>query len=512
MGSTTTASRSGQLGALATVALWCSSFALIKHLVDAGLGAQDVAIGRFVVAWPGFVYLLWRAGGLPGLTPRRGAAHPRRLGRRRDGLPPRAQRGRAHDRLRRRRADRRAGARRDARARARRRPRALRARAASAGIALAFAGVVVVVVLGLGRDFSLHGLRGPLLVLVAPLTFAVYNVLYKPLLGRYDLPALTAAGGLVGSLLFLPFENTGAIDRFGALDAGSWIALAALGLGATLGGYVTWSIALRGLEPSRAMSYLYCVPPLAVAIGALRSDEPVTLWLLLGGALVIGGVARRTAAARTKGGNPADCLHRGAPTGNDVALEEAIFARSRGCDPRCCSLSRRSPAPTPEPARSSCSAAVGWSSMHADRLDGTLEPALDARERRAPAARAHAGRRLGRSRRARAARGHDAERDARAGRLAERRRAAGPGARGPGAPTRRRRRRRCTSTAIILFGFSGRPAVHRAAAGCSTTLCGAGAGHSDRRRAHSTRTTSSRPTASSGSRGESSARSTIVDT
>ena len=67
-----------------------------------------------------------------------------------------------------------------------------------AGIALAFAGVVVVVVLGSGAHFSLHGLRGPLLVLVAPLTFAVYNVLYKPLLGRYDLPALTAAGGLDG--------------------------------------------------------------------------------------------------------------------------------------------------------------------------------------------------------------------------------------------------------------------------------------------------------------------------
>ena len=91
--------------------------------------------------------------------------------------------------------------------------------------------------------------------------------------------------------MFLPFENAGAVDRFGALDAGGWISLAALGLGATLGGYVTWSIALRGLEASRAMSYLYLVPPLAVAIGALALDEPVTGWLLVGGALVIGGVA-----------------------------------------------------------------------------------------------------------------------------------------------------------------------------------------------------------------------------
>jgi drug/metabolite transporter (DMT)-like permease len=177
-----------------------------------------------------------------------------------------------------------------------------------AGIALAFAGVVVVVVLGSGASFSLDGLRGPLLVLLAPCMFAVYNVLFKPLLARYDLIALTAAGGLVGALLFIPFEDAGALDRFGALDAGDWISLVALGLGATLAGYVTWSIALRGLEPSRAMSYLYCVPPLAVAIGALALGEPVTAWLLLGGALVIGGVAlAQRQPARAAVGSPRPC-------------------------------------------------------------------------------------------------------------------------------------------------------------------------------------------------------------
>jgi drug/metabolite transporter (DMT)-like permease len=290
VGSTSTASCNGQFGALATVALWCASFALIKHLVDSGLAAQDVALGRFVVAWPGFLFLLWRAGGLPGL---------RRSEALRIFVASAAGVTAYHLALN-------AGEHTTASGVAALivalGPAATLALALAvglesyaprrlAGIALAFAGVVVVVVLGSGAHFSLHGLRGPLLVLAAPLTFAVYNILYKPLLGRYDLPALTAAGGLAGSLMFLPFENTGAVDRFGALAAGSWLALAALGLGATLGGYVTWSIALRSLEPSRAMSYLYLVPPLAVAIGALALDEPVTGWLLLGGALVIGGVA-----------------------------------------------------------------------------------------------------------------------------------------------------------------------------------------------------------------------------
>jgi drug/metabolite transporter (DMT)-like permease len=288
--STNTASRSGQLAALATVALWCASFALIKHLVDAGLAAPDVAIGRYLVAAPGFAFLLFRAGGLPGLRP--GEAL-RILVAAFGGVTV------YHLALN-------AGERTTASGVAALivalAPAATLALALAVGlesyaprrlggIALAFAGVVVVVVLGSGASFSLDGLRGPLLVLLAPLTFAVYNILYKPLLARYDLLALTAAGGLVGAVLFIPFENTGAIDRFGALGAGDWISLAALGLGATLSGYITWSIALRGLEPSRAMSYLYCVPPLAVAIGALALGEQVTAWLLLGGALVIGGIA-----------------------------------------------------------------------------------------------------------------------------------------------------------------------------------------------------------------------------
>ena len=119
--------RSGQLGALATVALWCASFALIKHLVDAGLAAPDVALGRY----PGGrarVRVPALARRRPaGPAPRRGAADPRGRVRRRHDLPPRAQRRRAHDRLGRRGADRRARTRRDARARARRRAGVVRA-------------------------------------------------------------------------------------------------------------------------------------------------------------------------------------------------------------------------------------------------------------------------------------------------------------------------------------------------------------------------------------------------
>ena len=64
-----------------------------------------------------------------------------------------------------------------------------------------------------------------------------------------------------------------------------------LGVGCTLLGYIGWTMALRQVDASRAVAYLYAVPPMAVVIGALTLSERVTGWLALGCALVVSGVA-----------------------------------------------------------------------------------------------------------------------------------------------------------------------------------------------------------------------------
>ena len=64
-----------------------------------------------------------------------------------------------------------------------------------------------------------------------------------------------------------------------------------LGVVCTLFGYAAWNVGLRGLGPTRAVSYTYVIPALAVLMGALFLDEPITVWLAVGGALILGGVA-----------------------------------------------------------------------------------------------------------------------------------------------------------------------------------------------------------------------------
>ena len=277
------------LSLLVVVAIWAGSFSVIKALLDDGVSASDIALLRYAIAAPGFAYILWRAGGLPGLT--RGdavrvlAAGLLIVG----GYHLLLNIGEQHttsgiaalvvalapamtlilavtlglDRIRLRHV---------------------------VGLAIAFAGVAIVVAFGSGSDLSFESAKGPLIVLGAPLAFALYNVILKPLLGRHDLLPLTAATSLVGIIGLVPFARDSTVDTVVDASAGEAARLLYLGVLGTLLGYILWSVGLRGIGPTRAVSYTYAISPLAVVIGAIVLDETVTPWLVLGGALVIGGI------------------------------------------------------------------------------------------------------------------------------------------------------------------------------------------------------------------------------
>lgn len=116
-------------------------------------------------------------------------------------------------------------------------------------------------------------------------------MLLKPLLGRYDLLALTAATSLVGTVFLLPFVGGGTVDAVTGISGEDALLVLYLGVASTFLGYIGWNIGLRGLGATRAVAYTYLISPLAVLMGAMILDEPVTLWLVVGGALVLGGVA-----------------------------------------------------------------------------------------------------------------------------------------------------------------------------------------------------------------------------
>jgi drug/metabolite transporter (DMT)-like permease len=282
--------RSPHLLLALVVVIWAAAFAAIKQLLHDGLTAPDIALGRYLIAAPGFVAVLIVTGGIPGLG-RRDLARivaagllvvvvyhlSLNAGERlttagtasvvvasAPGMTLAMALALGQERFSRRRA---------------------------LGLAVSFAGVVCVVLLGSGQRISFHDARGPLIVLAAPLAFAAYNVILKPLFARHGAIPLTAAAGLVGTVALLPFAGGGTLRRVSDLHAGGAALLLYLGLAATLGGYLGWTLGLRRLDASRASAYLYGVPVVAIVIGALTLGEQVTVWLGLGAALVVAGVA-----------------------------------------------------------------------------------------------------------------------------------------------------------------------------------------------------------------------------
>lgn len=279
-----------QLSVVTVVVLWAGSFSVIKKLLDDGVAAGDIAILRYAIAAPGFAYILWRARGLPGLTRADGARVVAagllivvayhmflNVGTRyttsgiaalvvalAPGMTMLLAFALGLDRVSLRRV---------------------------LGLAVAFSGVAIVVALGSGGELSFDSTKGPLIVLGAPLAFALYNVILKPLLGRHDLLALTAATSLVGIVGLLPFLRSSTVDAVADATPTEAVLLLYLGVLATLLGYIFWNAGLKGLGPTRAVTYAYAIPPLAVAFGAILLDEPVTIWLALGAALVVGGIA-----------------------------------------------------------------------------------------------------------------------------------------------------------------------------------------------------------------------------
>ena len=301
------------LALVGVVVVWAGSFSAIKAALDEGVAAIDIAILRYAVAAPGFAFILWRARGLPGLT-RRDAIRVAAAGMLvvvgyhlflnfgtrhttsgvaalvvalAPGITVVLAVALGLDRIRFRHV---------------------------VGLTLAFTGVVVVVGLGSGQSLSFEIAQGPLLVLGAPISFALYNVILKPLLGRYDLLALTAASSLVGTIGLLPLVRPSTVDA--VADASPEVAGLVLYLGVlgTLLGYIAWNAGLRGLGPTRAVTYAYAIPPLAVLFGAILLDETITAWLVLGAALVVGGIV---------------LAQRGIPTWSSVSLRPWRSASSR---------------------------------------------------------------------------------------------------------------------------------------------------------------------------------------
>jgi drug/metabolite transporter (DMT)-like permease len=156
-----------------------------------------------------------------------------------------------------------------------------------AGILLSFLGVAVISLQD-GNQIRLS--LSALLVLAAAISQAVYSVAQKPLLKRYTPLQFVSFSVWTGTLFLLVF-TPGLLAQAPLATPQATLAVVYMGIFPGAIGYACWSFVLSRLPASKAGSFLYLVSGVAILIAWIWLGEVPAVSQLLGGLLVVSGVA-----------------------------------------------------------------------------------------------------------------------------------------------------------------------------------------------------------------------------
>ena len=167
------------------------------------------------------------------------------------------------------------------------------------GAALALAGTVLVVTNGIpGFSATLAPQwRGDLLLVLAGIAFGAYSLIGRDVLRRHPpllVTALSVAWGTIALLPLAVLEWAG--GERAVWTAGALAGTAYLGVVITALGYLVWNWALERVSAPRAAVFLNVQPIAGSLLGVLVLGDPMTVFTVAGGALIVAGLSLTTKA------------------------------------------------------------------------------------------------------------------------------------------------------------------------------------------------------------------------
>jgi len=160
------------------------------------------------------------------------------------------------------------------------------------GVAIAIAGAVVLFWQDLTSTApSAVPPMGVLMLLLCCVCWAIYTITAKPLLVKYGSFSITALTMIIAAPVLIGLATEPLPALAAKLDARQWVELFYLIIPNGILGTWLWNYGSRQLPGAATGTFLYLIPVIAVTSGALILAEPVTLHVILGGALMLAGVA-----------------------------------------------------------------------------------------------------------------------------------------------------------------------------------------------------------------------------
>ncbi len=162
-----------------------------------------------------------------------------------------------------------------------------------AGLFILFWPTVPAGFVSMEESFPGARLWGALAVASAAFTYGYGSVLARPLLRTYPAPVVAGVTTLIGGIALLtialltePGAQEGLSGNWGTTAWAGWVFLVIFG---SLIGYTTYMRLLRDIGASRAGSYAFVSPVIAVLLGALIFSETVTVLDVVGIVVLLSG-------------------------------------------------------------------------------------------------------------------------------------------------------------------------------------------------------------------------------
>ncbi len=134
-------------------------------------------------------------------------------------------------------------------------------------------------------------ITGMLLLVFACFIWGFYSVPAKALVLRYGTLNTTTLSLFIGTLPMLALASPQTLETVAAMTPRLWAEIAFLAFASTFIAMFSWTYATSRLPAATTGAFLYLIPVIAVLAGTLMLDEAVTLNMVLGGLLILGGVA-----------------------------------------------------------------------------------------------------------------------------------------------------------------------------------------------------------------------------
>jgi drug/metabolite transporter (DMT)-like permease len=162
------------------------------------------------------------------------------------------------------------------------------------GIVVATFGVLLVVSKGDLGDVIAHGLPvtiGDLLALASAPNWAIFSVISKSVLKRYQPTIMMTVVMTVGWLMLLPFfAASNGLTQIAHITTAGWAGILFLGVACSGLAYIFWYDVLHAADASSVASFLYLEPIVTVIVASIVLDETIVPATIIGGAIILLGV------------------------------------------------------------------------------------------------------------------------------------------------------------------------------------------------------------------------------